>query len=92
MLNVIQLVAVLVAFLFLDKVGRRPPLIWGGVLIAVAHFIVAAMIGLYSHDWPAHPVQAWVGVAFILAFMVFYGVGWAPVPWTMRASTSQTDS
>lgn len=83
-LNCIQLAAVTVAFVFLDKVGRRPPLILGAVLMAASHFIVAAMIGVYGKDWASYPTQAWVGVAFILFFVFSYGIGWAPIPWTLR--------
>ncbi|BEI83932.1 hypothetical protein CcaverHIS002_0405360 [Cutaneotrichosporon cavernicola] len=84
-LNCTQLAAVTVAFLFLDKVGRRPPLIHGAWMMAASHFIVAAMIGVYGKDWAAHGTQAWVGVAFILLFVFSYGMGWAPIPWTLPA-------
>lgn len=83
-LNCTQLAAVTVAFLFLDKVGRRPPLVHGAWMMAASHFIVAAMIGVYGKNWAAHETQAWVGVAFILFFVFSYGIGWAPIPWTLR--------
>jgi len=31
--------------------------------MAACHAISAAMIGIYEDNWPAHPVQARVGVA-----------------------------
>lgn len=69
-LNVAQMVATCSAFFFLDKVGRKPPLLLGSFMNTVSHTIVAVMIGKYSNDWPGHPKQAWTGVAFILIFMV----------------------
>jgi MFS family permease len=99
-LNIAQFTAIAIAFLILDKVGRRPPLLWGAVGMAASHFIVAAMIGkcgsgwserladassaTYEDDWASHPTQAWVGVGFLFGFMMCYGIGWGPVPWTMR--------
>lgn len=83
-LNIAQFVAIMITFFLLDKVGRRPFLLLGAIGMAISHFIVAAMIGTYSDDWPGHPVQGWVGVGFIFGFMMCYGIGWGPVPWTMR--------
>lgn len=83
-LNVAQVVATYSAFFFLDKVGRKPPLILESAVNTTSHVIVAAMIGKYSHNWPAYPQQAWVSVAFILVFMFSFGLGWSPVAWAMR--------
>jgi hypothetical protein len=41
--------------------------------------------GLYSKDWANHSGQAWVGVTFILFYMVAFGLSWGPVPWAMPA-------
>lgn len=74
-MNLVQLVAVIPAFLVLDRVGRKPPLLFGSIGMTASHFIVGAMIARYSYDWDANQAQAWVGVAFILAFMAFFGIG-----------------
>lgn len=83
--NIVNWCAIMVAFFLLDKVGRRPFLLWGALGMATSHFIVAAMIGVYGKSWDTHPAQAWVGVAFIFGFSIAYGIGWGPVPWTMPA-------
>lgn len=84
-MNIAQLCAVIPAFFILDKVGRKPVLLFGSFGMTASHFIVGAMIARYSYDWETNQVQAWVGVAFIIAFMVFFGIGWGPVPWSMPA-------
>ncbi|OWZ60990.1 hypothetical protein AYX14_06750 [Cryptococcus neoformans] len=84
-LNIAQLVAVVAAFFFLDKVGRKVFLIVGAIGLTASHAVVAAMIGTYSDNWPAHKGPAWVGVGFIFGVMIFYGIGWGPVPWAMPA-------
>lgn len=65
--------AVVPSFFLLDKLGRRPILLFGSFGMSASHFIVAAMIGRYSYDWDANQTQAWVGVAFIIAYMAFFG-------------------
>lgn len=83
-LNVSQMVATCAAVFLLDRVGRKPPLLFGSTMNAISHFIVAAMIGKFSYNWDLHPKEAWVGVAFILVFMFCFGLGWSPVPWALR--------
>ncbi|WWC88882.1 uncharacterized protein L201_003797 [Kwoniella dendrophila CBS 6074] len=84
-LNIVQLGAVTVAFFVTDRVGRKPILIYGAIGMTISHVVVAGMIGRYQHNWPAYPSQAKAGVAFIFIFMVTYGFGWAPIPWSMPA-------
>jgi hypothetical protein len=84
-LNIIQMIGTCSAFFFLDKVGRRPPLIIGSIGNTCSHFIVAGLIGKYNGQWNDHPQAAWAGVGFIFAFMFFFGIGWSPVPWAMPA-------
>lgn len=71
-MNLAQLVAVTASFFVFDKIGRKPLLIIGSAGMAASHAIVAIMIALYSDNWAAHGAQAWVGVAFIIVFMLFF--------------------
>ncbi|WVW85908.1 hypothetical protein I302_107946 [Kwoniella bestiolae CBS 10118] len=84
-LNVCQMVATSAAFFFLDRVGRKPPLLLGSIVNTISHIIVGVMIAKFSGNWEAHQGPAWVGVAFILVFMFSFGLGWSPVPWAMPA-------
>jgi MFS family permease len=84
-MNVMQLVGVTPSFLLLDVVGRRTLLLWGSVGMTVCHVVVAALVGTYSGKWETHAAQGWVGVAFILLYMLIFGLTWGPVPWAMPA-------
>ncbi|BEI82216.1 hypothetical protein CcaverHIS002_0300840 [Cutaneotrichosporon cavernicola] len=84
-MNVAQLVAVIPPVYFLDVIGRKLPLMIGSAGMALSHFVVAGMIGQYGHDWANHSTQAWVGVAFIIFFMIPFGSSWGPVPWSLPA-------
>lgn len=83
-LNIIQFVATGLAFFILDRVGRKPPLLFGSVATTVCHVIVAVIMAKFSHDWVRYNKEAWVAVAFIFIYIFSYGVGWSPVPWAMR--------
>lgn len=82
-LNVSQLVAVIPAIFFLDYIGRKKPLIAGAIGMTVSHFVVAGMISRGQGDWANHGVEAWVGVGFIIFWMIPFGMCWGTVPWAL---------
>ncbi|KAG2004013.1 hypothetical protein GB937_009252 [Aspergillus fischeri] len=45
-----QMIAAIVCFLIIDKVGRRPLAIFGGFACAAAYTVIAVLSGLYSAD------------------------------------------
>ncbi|KAF2084585.1 putative MFS monosaccharide transporter [Saccharata proteae CBS 121410] len=84
-LNVAQLVGVASSIFTMDRVGRRPLLLFGSVVMCFSHVIIAVLVGLYSDSWPTHKVQGWVSVGFLFAYMLAFGASWGPVPWAMPA-------
>ncbi|KAH9468969.1 hypothetical protein Pst134EA_009493 [Puccinia striiformis f. sp. tritici] len=82
-MNMCQLFGVTISFLFIDKVGRRPLLLLGSILMAVCHLSVAILIWRYSADWSQHQSAGWAGVGFLLLYMVVFGLSWGPIPWAM---------
>lgn len=83
--NLLQLVAVSVCFLIIDKVGRRPLAIFGGVGGAVSWGIMAILVGLYSKSWGSHADSdaGWGAVAMAFLFILIYGVTYAPLGWAL---------
>ncbi|UNI22889.1 hypothetical protein JDV02_008733 [Purpureocillium takamizusanense] len=82
-LNVTQLIGVLTSLWTLDRFGRRKILMYGSVGMFISHFIIAILVGLYSHNWPANTSKGWTSVAFLLFYMLAFGASWGPVPWAM---------
>ena len=79
-LNVTQLIGVTTSLWSMDKFGRRPLLLWGSFFMTISHFIIAILVGKFSHDWPHHRAAGWVSVAFLLFYMLSFGSTWGPVP------------
>ncbi|OJJ36172.1 hypothetical protein ASPWEDRAFT_172959 [Aspergillus wentii DTO 134E9] len=84
-LNICQLVGCLWSLWGMDKFGRRPLLLTGGVCMVISHLIIAILVGKYDKVWLSHPGAAWASVAFLFFYMITYGGSWAPVPWAMPA-------
>lgn len=69
----------------MDRIGRRPLLLFGSVTMFICHLLVAIIVGVFGKSWDTHESAAWAGVAFIFIYMVCFGISWGPVPWAMPA-------
>ncbi|KAF5011646.1 hypothetical protein FDECE_2253 [Fusarium decemcellulare] len=81
--NVLQLVAVCVCFFIIDRVGRRPLAIFGGIGGAISWGIMAILVGIFSHDWKANTAAGWACVAMAFLFILTYGVSYSPLGWAL---------
>lgn len=81
--NLLQLVAVSVCFFIIDKAGRRPLAIFGGVGGAISWGIMAILVGVYSKNWDAHSDAGWGAVSMAFLFVLIYGVTYAPLGWAL---------
>ncbi|KAF9523721.1 general substrate transporter [Crepidotus variabilis] len=82
-IGITQLLAVLPAIVWIDKVGRRPLLRGGSVAMSLSHLSIAILVILFQSDWPAHPFAAWLAVAGIYSFTFAYGVSFGPIGWVL---------
>ncbi|GFF25259.1 high-affinity glucose transporter [Aspergillus udagawae] len=90
--NVLQLIAAIVCFLVIEKVGRRPLAIFGGFGTAVAYIIIAVLSGLYSTAWASHTAAGWGCVAMAFIFILVYGVTYSPLGWALPSEVFSTTS
>jgi len=76
-------VTLFTAFFITDRVGRRKPLILGGIGMAVCMFMVGAMVKIMPLQTPDATIGAtsYVGVVFIFLFACVYSMSWGPVVW-----------
>lgn len=89
---VIFLVTTAVTLAFIDKTGRRPLLIGGGIAMGALNFAVAGLMaskghsvtnvdGNYNIKWQVGGSYAKGVIACTYIFVAFYGFTWAPVGW-----------
>lgn len=71
MINVGQLVGVVPAMLFIDKIGRRGLAIWGAIGMGVAHTVMSGVYGAYGTSWENHGNAGWACVAFVCKYSHF---------------------
>ena len=88
--NILQLIAVVICFFIIDKVGRRPLAIVGAFGTAIAYVVIAVLDGLYSHDWSAHTSAGWACVSMAFSFILIYGVSYSPLGWALPPEVFST--
>ncbi|CAK5269350.1 unnamed protein product [Mycena citricolor] len=83
--GILMFLATIPAVLWIDKLGRRPILISGAFVMAICHFIVAILTGLYQNSWPDHVAAGWVACVFVWIFAIGFGYSWGPSAWVIVA-------
>ncbi|KDR69748.1 hypothetical protein GALMADRAFT_907602 [Galerina marginata CBS 339.88] len=82
-IGIVQLVAVLPAIVWIDRVGRRVLLRGGSLAMAASHLGIAILVLLFQSDWAAHRFAAWVAVGGIYTFTFAYGISFGPIGWVL---------
>lgn len=80
--NCLHLATVIVCFLIIDKVGRRPLAIFGGFGMGACYIIVAVLSALYGPDWP-NTSAGWACVAMAFIFVLIFGNTYSPLGWAL---------
>jgi sugar porter (SP) family MFS transporter len=88
--NVLQLVAAIICFLVIEKIGRRPLAIGGAFVMSVAYVIIAVLSGVYSKDWASNMSAGWSCVAMAFIFILSYGVSYSPLGWALPSEVFST--
>ncbi|KAJ6561696.1 general substrate transporter [Mycena capillaripes] len=80
------IVTIIFIYFFLDRIGRKPPLIFGAVGMAISLAVEAAINAKWGGvDSTNHPAQT-AGVAFIILFgSLFFSVSFGPVSWVYQS-------
>ncbi|KAF2110347.1 general substrate transporter [Lophiotrema nucula] len=83
--GIVMFIATIPAVLWVDSWGRKPTLITGAIGMASCHFIIAAIVGQFQHDWPAHKGAGWGAVVMVWLFVIHFGYSWGPCAWIVVA-------
>lgn len=90
--NCLQLVAVLVCFVVIDRVGRRPLAMFGAFGCFACYMVIAILSALYEKDWASHTDAGWACAAMAFVFIMIYGISYSPLGWALPAEAFSTSS
>ena len=86
----------LITYLFIDKTGRRPLLIYGALGMAICHFVIGGMLDSYGKPVPdvdgngnvrvqVSGSPAYTVIAFSYLLIIVYALTLAPIAWVYAA-------
>ncbi|KAF1946115.1 quinate permease [Clathrospora elynae] len=81
--GVVFFVSTLPAMAIIDKVGRKPMLQVGSIIMLISMVLAGILVAKFRHDWVEHAAVGWVVVAFIWIYVGAFGATWGPVSWTL---------
>lgn len=79
--GVMQVVAVFVSSLIVDKAGRRLLLLPSVIVMCICHVILGAYFIIGSNDKDAVSSLGFIPVAMVCIFVVLFSLGMGPIPW-----------
>lgn len=77
-MNAVQCVVSFTGAMFVDKIGRRPMLIWVNIGCSICWIGVSAAAGVVAHDASNKAASA-ACVSMIYIFQAVYSFGWTPM-------------
>ena len=76
-MGIVNILFTLVAIFTVEKLGRKPLLIWGSIGMAIGAFGVAASFG--------HPGMGYVTSGSIMVYAASFMFSWGPITWVLIA-------
>lgn len=69
--------------LLIDKLGRKPMLYTGSIIMFVCMVTVGIIVAKFSSDWPHHVGAGWAACVLIWLYIGAFGYGWGPASWVL---------
>ncbi|KAL2913957.1 hypothetical protein HK105_206548 [Polyrhizophydium stewartii] len=77
----INFIATFPGMYLIERVGRRPLLIIGGVIMGTSLCIITLFVGLSSQT----PGLPWAAIVFVFIFTIGFASTWGPIVWTYQS-------
>ena len=58
-------IATIPAVLYIDKLGRKPVMIAGGIGMVFCHMVIAIIFARNQYQWATHKAAGWAAVALV---------------------------
>ncbi|TGO58754.1 hypothetical protein BOTNAR_0175g00150 [Botryotinia narcissicola] len=77
--NIVNVASTPISFWTIERFGRRPLLIYGGIFMSICEFIIAIVGTVLTESKAAQ----WVLFVFVLVHIFFFASTWGPTAWAV---------
>ncbi|EDW02118.1 facilitated trehalose transporter Tret1-2 homolog [Drosophila grimshawi] len=91
LIGLTQVVMTLIAALIIDKAGRRILLLVSAFFMAITTCLMGVYFQMSQSDPDSVTSIGWLPITSILLFIVFFSIGFGPVPWLIMAELFTED-
>ncbi|KAH8655834.1 general substrate transporter [Xylariales sp. PMI_506] len=81
--NALQIVGVCIAFVLIDRIGRRPLAIYGALGNMTCLVAIAVLVGKFEGIWGDNVSAGWACVAMAFLFIIVFGASYSPLGWAI---------
>ncbi|KAF4913137.1 Sugar transporter STL1 [Colletotrichum fructicola] len=81
--NALQIVGVFIAFVLIDRIGRRPLAIYGAIGNMICFVVIAALVGTFDSQWGENTSAGWACVAMAFLFIIIFGASYSSLGWAL---------
>jgi len=82
-IGIVQFFAVIPAIVYIDRLGRKPLLRGGSIVMTISHLCIALLVYKFEGVWSSHSIAAWTAVVCIYTFTAGYGISLGPIGWVL---------
>lgn len=86
-----QVILTIVAALIIDKAGRRILLLISSFFMVITSTLMGVYFQMQADDPESVKSIGWLPITSILVFIVFFSIGFGPVPWLIMAELFTED-
>ncbi|CRL04570.1 CLUMA_CG017639, isoform A, partial [Clunio marinus] len=91
MIGVVQIIATFLAYLILERFGRRLMLVLSGSLMAMCTLVMGIYFGTKDRDESAVDGIWWISLLALCVYIAAFFFGFGPVPWLILSELFSTD-
>ena len=74
--GIVMFLATIPTVIYIDKFGRKPIMIAGGIGMLFCHFTIAIIFAKNQYTWAEHKTAGWAAVAMVWLFVINFGYSW----------------
>lgn len=83
--GILMFICTIPALLYIDRLGRRPVMTAGSLVMATCHVIIAIIVAKFNGSWSTHMAAGWAAVVMVWIYIASFASSWGLCAWILVA-------